>query len=113
MAIGWDQALAVAALELDIPLHVYIPFKGQENMWPPKAINRYKDIVQKATVKNIVSTGKYAAWKMQTRNEAMADDCDILLALWDGSLGGTNNCILYGKKINKQIVNVWDLYTND
>lgn len=45
----------------------------------------------------VVSDGEYAVWKMQTRNEAMVDAADELWALWDGSSGGTKNCIDYAK----------------
>jgi len=47
---------------------------------------------------------------MQTRNIWMVDNCDLVLALWDGSDGGTGNCIKYANKIGKPIVNLWDKY---
>ena len=41
---------------------------------------------------------------MQKRNEYMVDKCDILLAVWDGSAGGTNNCVKYARKLDKEII---------
>lgn len=33
-ALGWDTELALAAISLGIPLSVYIPFLGQDSVWP-------------------------------------------------------------------------------
>ena len=53
----------------------------------------------------------YAAWKMQKRNEWMADKATRIVALWDGSPGGTANCIAYASKIGRPIDNLWTLWT--
>lgn len=57
--------------------------------------NQYAYWLTKAEEIVYVSIGKYAAWKMQKRNEWMVNNCDILLAIWDGTNGGTKNCIDY------------------
>jgi uncharacterized phage-like protein YoqJ len=36
---------------------------------------------------------------MQVRNEWMVDHCNDLLAVWDGSDGGTGNCVRYAQRI--------------
>lgn len=41
---------------------------------------------------------------MQKRNEYMTDNSDIVIAVWDGSKGGTANCVRYAKKLNKEII---------
>mgnify|MGYP000852490524 CR=1 FL=1 len=33
------------------------------------------------------------------RNRAMVDDCDLLIAIWDGSPGGTANCVEYAERV--------------
>ncbi len=38
---------------------------------------------------------------MQKRNEWMVDNCDMLVAVWDGTDGGTYNCIDYAKRMKK------------
>jgi len=55
----------------------------------------------------------YAAWKMQRRNEAMVDACTHVLALWDGSSGGTENCVKYAEKKRKPIINLWAIWKGD
>jgi hypothetical protein len=37
----------------------------------------------------------------------MVDHADMVIALWDGTSGGTANCVNYAKAQHKQIVNVW------
>lgn len=107
MALGWDQALALAALDLGIPLIAAVPFKDQESMWPAASQAQFRAILARASKVNVVCDGGYAAWKMQRRNERMVDQCHVLLALWDGSSGGTGNCIRYAQSVNRRIVNLW------
>ena len=107
MALGWDQAFARAAIELNIPLVAAIPFIGQEQAWPDSSQKEWKRLVDAAYEVVIVSEGGYAAWKMQKRNEWMVDTCDLVLALWDGSSGGTDNCVKYARTKSKSIHNLW------
>ena len=46
--------------------------------------------------------GGYAGYKLQKRNEWMVDHCDILIAVWDGTSGGTANCVNYAQSVNKE-----------
>jgi uncharacterized phage-like protein YoqJ len=46
MALGWDQALAAAAIALDVPFIGAIPFEGQEGKWPKSAQDVYRSINQ-------------------------------------------------------------------
>ena len=107
MALGWDQALARAAIILEIPFIAAIPFNGQETAWPYPARLHYKNLLAKAWKVEVVSPGAYAAWKMQKRNEWMVERCNILLALWDGSTGGTKNCIDYAQSLSRPIEPLW------
>ena len=44
---------------------------------------------------------------MQKRNEWIVDNSLRLLALWDGSKGGTANCVTYARYGRREIKNVW------
>lgn len=107
MALGWDQALARAALNLDVTLYAYVPFDGQDALWPPASRQRYAELMARATVTRVCSPGGYAAYKMQDRNQCMVDDCTKLLALWDGSASGTQNCVLYAEHCKRLVINCW------
>jgi uncharacterized phage-like protein YoqJ len=107
MALGWDQALAQAAVDLGIPFDAYLPFIDQDLTWPLAARARYWDLLKRAHDGIYCSPGLYAPWKMQKRNERMVDASDLLLALWDGTPSGTANCVRYAKRVGRPIENVW------
>jgi uncharacterized phage-like protein YoqJ len=110
MALGWDMALAEAALELNIPLWAYVPFIGQEQTWPHLSQLRYLDLCSRADAFFVCCPGAYAPWKMQARNERMVNmltDEDRLLALWDGTAGGTWNCLAYAERRGVDLHNLW------
>lgn len=108
MALGWDMALAEAAVALKIPFTAAIPFAGQERMWPRTSQDHFRRLCDQAAVIEIVSPGGYAASKMQTRNIWMVNHCDTLVALWNGASGGTANCLAYAKTIDKPVHNLWN-----
>ena len=107
MAIGWDMALAQAAINLGIPFHAYVPFEGQELKWPMSTRLYYKVLRDKAEHVKICSTGGYSKASMQLRNQQMVDDCDVVAALWNGSAGGTQNCLTYAMMVGKPYINFW------
>ena len=107
MALGWDQWAAKICVELGIPFDAYIPCIGQECKWIPSSRQEYHRILGLASRQVMVYNGPYNGSCMQDRNIAMVDACDILVALWDGSTGGTGNCIRYAKSKGITIVNLW------
>lgn len=108
MALGWDQAIGYAARNLKFPLHAYIPFEGQELKWPKESQHYYEELLDYAQYKYIVSPGGYTAYKMQKRNEKMVQHSDLILAMYDGTQGGTANCIEYAQLKKKPIINLYD-----
>jgi len=104
MALGVDQWAAFYAIDNRIPLHAYVPFVGQESRWPKESRDSYHLYLSKATSVNYICKPGFDFWKMQRRNEAMVNDCSLLIAVWDGSSGGTANCVDYARKINKRII---------
>lgn len=112
MALGWDQAVAQACVDLDIPYTAAVPFEGQEELWPVASRSKYKRLLTWASRVEIV-TERYTmpvARALQVRNEWMVDRCETVLALWDGTFGGTHNCILYAEKQRRPIVNLWEKF---
>ncbi len=109
MALGVDILFAEAAIELKkeglpVTLTAAIPFKGQEGKWPETSKRQYCNILSEADRSVTVCDGSYAAWKMQKRNEFIVDECDRLIAIWDGMpQGGTANCVDYARKKGKKI----------
>lgn len=102
MALGIDTLAAKICIEYEIPFIAAIPFAGQEFAWPMKSQKLYHSILANLLCdKRIISAGGYTADKMQKRNIWMVDQLDPiedkLIGVWDGSLGGTKNCIDYAK----------------
>lgn len=110
MALGWDMAFAEAAIMLGITLHAAVPFRGQQSVWPCESQERYQQILNCARSITVVCEGDYAAHKMQVRNEWMVDRATRVLALWDGTPGGTHNCVMYAHRQQKPIVNLWQTW---
>lgn len=106
MALGVDQWAAHIAYKLGIPFIAAVPFEGQEKAWPAPSQKAFHHLLKLACEKVIVSPGGYSSAKMQIRNEWMVDHCDILIAVWDGSKGGTGNCVQYAQSIGKQIYRI-------
>lgn len=108
MALGFDQALAAAAMNNHIPFVAAVPFKGQEDRWNLQAKDYYSRLLDAAEEVVYVSPPGYAAWKMHARNKWMVDRCDLVLALYDGSSrGGTYDCVRYANNKGKQVINIW------
>jgi uncharacterized phage-like protein YoqJ len=104
MALGVDQWAAIISYRLGIPFIAAVPFIGQESVWANESKKIYNKLLSKAVEKVIVSDGEYSAQKLQIRNEWMVDHCDKLIGIWDGTPGGTGNCIKYAKLKNKEII---------
>lgn len=106
MALGWDQAVAAACVVLGIPFIAAVPFPNQHVRWPPEAQARYRRLLDKASATTIISDA-YGQKTMQLRNQWMVDRADKMLALWNGSWGGTFNCLEYARKKGVEIENLW------
>lgn len=108
MALGMDQLFAIAVLQLKneglpIKLHCAIPCANHSSRWSEDSKELYDRILAKADEVVMVSDESYKPWLMQKRNEYMVDRADIILAFWDGTSGGTGNCVNYAKKMGKKI----------
>lgn len=109
-ALGWDQALATASFHHGMPYIMALPFKDFECRWPKSSQDTLHKLCDSAAEVVYVCEDGYAPWKMQKRNEWMVDNCDLVLALWNGTSGGTANCLRYAGQEEKEIVNLWEKY---
>ena len=103
MAVGIDQDFAVMCTRLDIPFVAAVPFEGQERRWPPSAQVHYRGLLSRATDVVYVSDPGYAHWKMDVRNAWIVDHCTHLLAVFDGTPGGTANTFNYATRVGREI----------
>jgi len=105
MALGVDQWAAQLCTDLEIPWDAYVPFKGQESEWPRESQATYRTLLGHARRIHVTATS-YSNAAFQHRNMAMVNACDLLLAVWDGSSGGTGNCVAYAQKVGRKMVRI-------
>lgn len=121
-ALGIDQMTFEVANELkekgfNIKTTLCIPFRKQYIKWNKQDIERYKHqigIADKVIYVDEINKynpsreciGDYKVWKLQKRNEYMVDNSDLVMAYWDGSSGGTKNCIQYAISLSIKVINI-------
>lgn len=104
MALGVDTLWALVALKLKyqfpgkFDLECAIPCANHSSRWKKSDQERHADIIKRSGIVTMVSEEPYAPYLMQKRNEYMVDKADELLAVWDGTKGGTGNCVKYAEK---------------
>jgi len=94
-AIGIDQLWMEAAINLKLPVIAALPFKDYDCKWPWHARKIYKELLAQCSEVKYISEPGYEPSKMQTRNKWMVDNSDQLYGYWNGTAGGTKNCIDY------------------
>lgn len=111
MALGWDQAVAVAAIKLNIPLVAAVPFQGQDARWPTSSQRLYRQILARAHHINVISPGGYSLRAMQARNEWIVNHSHQLLALCNPARpGGSQHCLAYAHQRHIPITHCWDAF---
>ena len=112
MALGWDQAVVRACLDLNIPYTAALPFPGQEDRWPKETQTTYHEYLKQAAHIQIVNPPPYRPHKLHERNEWMVTHSDKVLALWDGARDGrTYQGVRYAMVCGKPIYNAWGLFS--
>ncbi len=98
MALGTDQVFAEICLEMGIPFHAAVAFRGQESRWPASSQDLYRSLLGRA--KQVVVVDELPEYrsesfgaKLAVRNVWMIDNSAKAIAVWDGSSGGTGNAV--------------------
>jgi uncharacterized phage-like protein YoqJ len=107
MASGFDLIAGTTALRIGIPVWAAKPWAGHG----PRKADRslYAEVLESASrVIDVHPAQVYpGAWVYQKRNEWMVDNAERVLAYWDGSSGGTANCVAYAEKVDKKLRNIY------
>jgi uncharacterized phage-like protein YoqJ len=102
--------------QIPLFLELAMPFENQSANWPPSSqyeLWQERELANKVTMVDTLveyatygvgAPGAYHPAKMQRRNEYMVDKSDLVIAVWNGSTGGTGNCVRYARKLGKQII---------
>lgn len=110
MARGCDMYFAEAILRLrsehpDITLEAAIPCETQARDWNETERNRYFRIAHMCDYETLLQS-VYTRDCMVKRNKYMADRSSILIAVYDGTLGGTMQTVNYAKKQGLEIIEI-------
>lgn len=104
MALGIDQlfceeAVKYKAAHPEVVIVAAVPCIEHSSKWRNESKRLYEDLLSKCDEIHMAAV-PYSAEAMQIRNEYMVDRCDAVLAVWNGTPGGTYNCLKYasGKK---------------
>lgn len=110
MAQGVDTWAAEAVLEwrdvgrIPVRLVAVVPFEGQERIWPPPAQEGYRAILARADEvitlerpERRPSRDEVRGW-LYARNHWIADRAELLVAVFDGSPGGTAETVRYAEQ---------------
>ncbi len=105
-AYGLDSHAARYALDHQIPLWLVLPFPAKIlcAKWPSGYARDFlfrsiKECIRFSVVSPVFSMAAY-----QRRNEFMVDASDVLAAFFDGSPGGTANCVQYARSVGRRVV---------
>jgi len=110
MAQGCDLYFAEAVIELrsehpDITLEAAIPCETQAKAWPERARNRYYYVASQCDYETLLQR-EYTPDCMAKRNNYMVDHSSVLIAVYDGTFGGTMQTLGYAKKLGKEIIQI-------
>lgn len=109
VALGVDQDFcgALARMSPPVPYVAAVPFPGQEERWPASSRRVYAAVLEHAAGVVYVSKTQprdddEAKRMLGERNDWIGCVSDELIAVHDGSLGGTANCIRGYRRLGKQ-----------
>lgn len=97
MAQGTDQIAAHEALLFEGRIWCYYPYR--------RKLHEVEDYLESKADKVMYEQEEYSPECYIKRDRRIVDDCDVLLAVWDGKEnGGTWQTIKYAREKGKQIV---------
>lgn len=113
MALGWDQAWALACLDAGVPVIAAVPCTGQDSKWPVDSQALYQRTLRRCENVVFVTYGPYTPACMHKRDRWMVDHANELVVLWDGNPGGgTTATVEYAKSLAVPITNMWDFFNH-
>ena len=111
-ALGWDMAVATAAIQQGHRVVSCVPFLGFNARWPMPSVLELDTILNKSheviTVVSEQSWAKeHASLALNQRNHFIVDNIDELYALACGASSGTQNCVDYAVQKHKPVKHLW------
>ena len=110
MAMGCDLYFGEVVLALrerypDITLEAAIPCPTQAEGWPALQRERYFRLLAQCDLETMVSD-RYTSGCMQRRDRYMVDHASLLIAVFDGTAGGTQYTMQYAMERRLDIIDI-------
>ena len=110
MAQGCDLyfceiVLALRAKHPEVTLEAAVPCPTQADDWPEAERQRYGQLLAACDSETLVSA-RYTPDCMQRRNRYLVDHSALLIAAYDGTLGGTQYTVQYAMRRGVEIVDL-------
>ncbi len=108
MAMGCDLYFAEAALALrerrpDLTVEGAVPCPTQADHWPEELRRRWRDILDRCDLETVVQRN-YDRWCMHRRDRYMVDRSSAVLAVFDGTPGGTQYTLNYAMDKKRELL---------
>ena len=106
-ALGVDTLAARLILEkregdARLTLEIVVPCEGQDKYWREEDRRLYADILARADIVTRICSD-YTPFCMHERNQYMVELCQKLIAVYDGTKGGTYDTVLLALSEGKEV----------
>lgn len=110
MAQGCDLYFCESALRLrrerpGVTVEAAVPCPTQADAWPAEQRARYRRLLESCDYETMVSA-RYTSFCMQRRDRYMVDHASLLIAVYDGSPGGTRYTVEYAMRRSVPVVDL-------
>ena len=107
-ALGVDQWAIEILIDLkkeypNLKIVIARPFPSQDKIWPEDSRKHFIKLCQQSDEVVDVNPDPFTSWKMQARNDYMINLSSRVIAVFDGTPGGTANAVKSAQKKNKEI----------
>jgi hypothetical protein len=111
IAEGADTFFAEAAISLNIPLEIVLPFaEYDKDFITNDSLTRYENLCGSAVRKINLPFNKRSNIAYQAAMHWIVDNCDVLIAAWDGKntgkIGGTKDAIDRAIRFNRSWIHL-------
>lgn len=112
LALGWDTAFAIAAVEAKVPLEVVMPGKrGQQAArWDWGDQGTHEWLVRQSVAHSWVGGDLPFPKACIERDDYMVIRAGLMCALWSGQPSGTGTTIKMAQRRGVGVVNLWGLH---
>ena len=110
MARGSDFYFCEAVLKLreehgEVTLEAALPYEEQAVQWPEEDRDRYFRLVSQCDYETLIQTA-FSPDCMKKRNHYLVDHATVLIAVYDGQVGGTMQTVNYARRKGLEIITI-------